>query len=74
MDLNKPPVVYGVNIEEGGLCDRRTCQRALVEGYGFMDRQTLRCSLTVFQVAYGIFQLIVLKPENFVYYMYIYRE
>eukprot|EP00105_Crassostrea_gigas_P031284 XP_011453935.1 PREDICTED: von Willebrand factor D and EGF domain-containing protein-like [Crassostrea gigas] len=21
MELNKPPVVYGVNIEEGGLCD-----------------------------------------------------
>lgn len=50
MDLNKPPVVYGVNIEEGGLCDKRTCQRALVEGYGFLNMDTLQCSLTVFQV------------------------
>lgn len=57
MNLNKPPVVYGVNMDEGGLCDKRTCQRALVEGYGFLDRQTLQCLLTVFQVTGRIFQL-----------------
>ncbi|XP_061170596.1 von Willebrand factor D and EGF domain-containing protein-like [Saccostrea echinata] len=51
MDLNKPPIVYGVNIEEGSLCDKRTCQRALVEGYGFLDQKTLMCSLRVYQVA-----------------------
>lgn len=50
MDLNKPPEVYGVNIEEGGLCDTRTCQRALVEGYGFINMESLQCSLRVFQV------------------------
>nr|XP_034329096.1 von Willebrand factor D and EGF domain-containing protein-like isoform X2 [Crassostrea gigas] len=50
MDLNKPPVVYGVNIDEGGLCDKRTCQRALVEGYGFLDMDTLKCLLTIFHV------------------------
>uniref|UniRef100_A0A8W8J2H6 von Willebrand factor D and EGF domain-containing protein n=1 Tax=Magallana gigas TaxID=29159 RepID=A0A8W8J2H6_MAGGI len=50
MDMNKPPVVYGVNIEEGGLCDKRTCQKALVEGYGFLDMDTLKCLLTGFHV------------------------
>lgn len=25
MDLNKFLVVYGVNIEEGGFCDKRIC-------------------------------------------------
>lgn len=50
MDLNRPPVVYGVNREEGGLCDKRTCPRALVEGYGFLEMETLQCLLTVFHV------------------------
>lgn len=53
MDLNKPPVVYGVNIEEGGICDKTTCQRALVEGYGFLNTDTLQCTLTVFQVKHA---------------------
>ena len=50
MDLNKPPFVYGVNIDEGGLCDRRHCQKAVVEGFGFLDMETLKCSLSIFQV------------------------
>ena len=50
MDLNKPPFVYGVNIDDGGLCDRRHCQRAVVEGFGFLDMETLKCSLSIFQV------------------------
>lgn len=65
MDLNKPPVVYGVNIEEGGLCDKRTCQRALVEGYGFLNMETLKCSLTVFQVNLAVYHLRVCTNISF---------
>lgn len=50
MNLNTPPIVYGINIENGGLCDVHDCEEAIVEGNLFLDRKGLTCKMRRIEV------------------------
>ena len=52
INLNDPPIVNGVNLDSGGLCDTRHCSEAIVEGDLFLDRSTLTCRMQRFEVHY----------------------
>lgn len=48
--LADPPIVNGVNLDTGGLCDKMHCSEAIVEGDLFLDRATLTCKMQRFDV------------------------
>lgn len=50
MILNDPPIVNGVNLDSGGLCDIGHCSEAIVEGDLFLDIPTLTCRMQLFEV------------------------
>ena len=50
INLNDPPIVNGVNLDSGGLCDTRHCSEIIVEGDLFLDRSTLTCRMQRFEV------------------------
>lgn len=52
INLRDPPVVNGVNLDSGGLCDKLHCSEAVVEGDLFLDRTTLTCKMQRFNVKY----------------------
>nr|XP_022320846.1 uncharacterized protein LOC111123050 [Crassostrea virginica] len=52
INLNDPPVVNGINLDSGGLCDTRHCSEAIVEGDLFLDRTTLTCRMQRFEIPY----------------------
>lgn len=52
INLRDPPVVNGVNLDSGGLCDKLHCSEAVVEGDLFLDRTTLTCKMQRFNIPY----------------------
>lgn len=50
MRLDEPPVVVGVNVDHGGLCDKNTCLDVIVDGDLFLDIPSLACKMKHFQV------------------------
>lgn len=52
INLRDPPIVNGVNLDSGGLCDKLHCSEAVVEGDLFLDRLTLTCKMQRFDVKY----------------------
>lgn len=50
MRLDEPPVVVGVNVDHGGLCDKSTCLDVIVDGDLFLDIPSLACKMKHFQV------------------------
>ncbi|XP_078323139.1 von Willebrand factor D and EGF domain-containing protein-like [Crassostrea virginica] len=52
INLNDPPIVNGVNLDSGGLCDTRHCSEFIVEGDLFLDRSTLTCRMQRFEIEY----------------------
>ncbi|KAJ8302826.1 hypothetical protein KUTeg_019222, partial [Tegillarca granosa] len=45
LDLNAPPEVNGINIDEGGICDVEHCEKAYVSGDDFIDSLDLKCRI-----------------------------
>ncbi|XP_062599868.1 von Willebrand factor D and EGF domain-containing protein-like [Saccostrea cucullata] len=50
INLNDPPVVFAVNYETGGLCDKLFCKVAVVEGDQFLNRPELTCKMKRFEM------------------------
>lgn len=50
INLNDPPLVFAINRETGGLCDRNFCNEAIVIGDLFLNRPDLMCKMQRFQV------------------------
>ncbi|KAK3084619.1 hypothetical protein FSP39_016411 [Pinctada imbricata] len=48
-DLSVPPLTYGVNVDDGGICDIAECPAAFVEGDGFLNSKDLKCKLQFFK-------------------------
>lgn len=50
INLNDPPLVFAINRETGGLCDRNFCNEAIVVGDLFLNRPDLMCRMQRFEV------------------------
>lgn len=61
--LRDPPIVNGINLDSGGLCDKLHCSKAIVEGDLFLDRKTLTCKMQQFVVS--IFYNIIFTIYSF---------
>ena len=65
INLNDPPIVNGVNLDSGGLCDTRHCSEAIVEGDLFLDRSTLTCRMQRFEVYFVIMKFAYIPAFDF---------
>lgn len=52
MNENDPPILDGVNVADGGLCDTEHCSSAFVEGDLFLDTPHLTCKMRKFQARF----------------------
>lgn len=52
LNENDPPIVDGINIADGGLCDTEHCSSAFVEGDLFLETTHLTCKMHKFQAIF----------------------
>lgn len=63
--LRDPPIVNGINLDSGGLCDKLHCSEAIVEGDLFLERNTLTCKMKRFDVSKIFFTFFIFTVYSF---------
>lgn len=57
--LGDPPNVIGVNIDNGGICEKSDCSNAIISGDMFLDISSLTCKMTHFGVYINLLLLFI---------------